>query len=183
MITVQSREDFLRAVKGFLPPNPWCVELGVLNGDFSQMILDILNPCHLVLIDPYENVGSKYPNGFSSAYSTEKDFDNILNRFQEQIILSQVSVIRNYSHKVVDEYYNNNIDVCYHDASHLYHDIERDLHEWMPKMKQTGLVCGHDYTDIEGFGVIQAVNEFVDRYGYEMIIFNENGGDYALKKI
>jgi len=42
-------------------------------------------------------------------------------------------------------------------------------------------MCGHDYTDAYGFGVVKAVDEFCKEHDFEMIILNNNGFDWALK--
>ena len=56
---------------------------------------------------------------------------------------------------------------------------------FLPKLKSTGLMCGHDYnprgteiTDV-GFGVSKAVHEFMDENNFKMIT---TGEDFALIK-
>jgi hypothetical protein len=47
-------------------------------------------------------------------------------------------------------------------------------------------MAGHDYVKYSNFGVIQAVDEFCEEHGYEMIILNNNefdSFDWALMKI
>lgn len=182
MITVQSREQFLHELKQYLPEDCSGVEIGVLYGDFSKQILDIINPKHLILIDPFETGGESYGSGLSSAYSTEMDYENLLQRFKNEISSDQVIVRRKYSYEVVQRYPDNYIDIFYLDGSHLYEDVKRDLNDWFPKLKKYGLLAGHDYIQNNDFGVIQAVDEFQVEHNLEMIIFNENGGDWALKR-
>ena len=43
-------------------------------------------------------------------------------------------------------------------------------------------MCGHDYTGNYSDHVIKAVDEFMVEHNFEMIILNENGGDFALRK-
>lgn len=184
MITVNSRETFLEVVKEYLPENPTVVELGVLQGEFSRDILDKLSPKDLVLIDPFVTVGLKYEielAGVTTAYSTETDYDNLLMRFEKEIFSGQVIINREFSYDAVKTIPDYIFDLIYIDASHLYEDVKRDLKDWLPKLKPNGLMCGHDYVDFDNFGVIQAVNEFCEEYNFEMIIFNSNGGDFALK--
>lgn len=187
MITVKNREDFLRALMMYLPSNPVCVELGVLHGDFSKMILDILNPSKLVLVDPYityaegERYGSEL-DYLPKAYSTPEQYQELLKRFEKEISLKQVFVEKKFSYEVVDCFPIRHFDCFYQDASHLYNDVRRDLNDWLPNVKESGQICGHDYREFSNFGVIQAVDEFCKEHNFEMIIFNENGGDYALRK-
>lgn len=187
MTTVKNREDFLRAVFMYLPSHPKCVEIGVLGGDFSKMILDILEPEKLILIDPYRYCadGGQYGSELDylpKAYSTEEQYQGLIKRFYNEILSGQASVIRKFSYEAEDDFPPHHFDFLYHDGSHLYDDLRRDLKGWLPKMKEGGLICGHDYREFDIFGVIKAVDEFCEEYGFEMIVFNENGGDYALKK-
>jgi len=182
MKIVHSREGYLREVKTLLQGEITAVELGVLNGDFSQMILDVLKPIKLFLVDPFEVNDEKYDNmNITTAYSTERDFNLVLYKFEKEIFSNQVDVVKGYSYDVVKCHANNSIDFIYIDASHLYKDVKRDLNDWLPKLKEKCLICGHDYIKHESFGVIQAVDEFCKEYDFEMILFNEHGGDFALK--
>lgn len=181
MITVNTRKDFLKELSKLLPDNSVGVELGVLNGDFSKHILDIIKPKHLILIDPYETAGDKYESGLTTAYSTETDYENVLNRFKNEIIEGQVQLIRKYSYQVAPRYFAK-VDFVYNDASHLLLDLKKDLNDWLPKLKPDGIMCLHDYADIADFGVIQAVDEFLIEHNFEKVIFNTDGGDIALKR-
>lgn len=184
MITVQSREEFLNELNKHLPKDCYAIELGVLYGDFSKMILDIINPLVLVLVDPYRIGEKKYLGSLdylSTEYSNEDQYQNIVRKFETEILSGQVEILRKTSFEAVKDVYLK-YDFSYHDSSHLYEDIKKELNEWLPKVKPDGLICGHDYMDFEGFGVKQAVNEFITEHDFEMIIYNENGGDWALKR-
>lgn len=183
MITVTNREMFLRVLADFIPTGSIGCEIGVLHGDFSKKILDEIKPEELYLIDPFYKNEETYSNGVNTAYSTEENYQSVLQRFNEEIINSQVFVCRGFSYDLVDRFLNKTFDWIYHDGSHKYKDIKKDLNDWLPKMKDNAIIAGHDYIELEDFGVIQAVNEFMKEQGFEMILFNENGGDYALSKI
>lgn len=178
MKTVNSREDFLYEILSLIGKSRDVVEIGVLNGDFSQLILDILNPYELLLVDPFKENKDKYEDGLTTAYSTEQQYNNVINRFKEK---EQVFVSRDFSFNVVKQYENDTFDLVYLDASHLYKDVKKDLNDWASKLKSGGLMCGHDYAKISNFGVIQAVDEFCIENNFEIILFNKNGGDWALK--
>lgn len=186
MLKCYNRKAFLAFLIKEMVEKGVAVEIGVLHGDFSKMILELLKPSKLILVDPYVRSDESYGASLSflnSAYSNEEDYNNIVKRFEKEIYSCQVEIVRKYSYEAVDYVAVNSCDFIYHDASHLYDDIKRDLNDWLPKLKEGGLVCGHDYIEFDNFGVIQAVDEFCKEHGFEMIIFNENGGDYALKKI
>ena len=52
------------------------------------------------------------------------------------------------------------LDMVFIDADHSYEAVKADILAWSPKVKQGGLLCGHDYDDPD-YGVTQAVNELL----------------------
>jgi predicted O-methyltransferase YrrM len=51
---------------------------------------------------------------------------------------------------------DKSIDFCFIDANHEYEFIKRDIEAYLPKMKDGGIISGHDF----GYhGVSKAVNE------------------------
>jgi hypothetical protein len=182
MIIVNDRIEFLREVKKLLRDVWAAVEIGVLDGDFSQQIYSELNPAKLFLIDPFNSGGEKYGKELSfvnTAYSSQDNYSRVKKRFETYY---GVIIERKFSYDAVKEYENGLFDFIYHDASHLYADTKRDLNDWLPKLALGGLICGHDLINFDTFGVIKAVDEFCTEHGFEMIIINKNGGDYALRK-
>jgi len=177
LTTVNTRQEFLQALE--LPQLPYCVELGVLHGDFSKMILEYLNPCYLYLIDPFEKNYTKYKNGLTTAYSTRDEYFLVRGKFSGD---QRVVLRKGYSYDLVHTFKNHYFDFIYHDASHLYKDVLKDLVEWFPKLKKGGIIAGHDYIKHEDFGVIEAVEKFCDLFAFEMFLLNKDGGDYALRK-
>lgn len=41
---------------------------------------------------------------------------------------------------------NNSLDFVFIDASHEYQDVKNDIIAWLPKIKNGGIISGHDYT-------------------------------------
>lgn len=66
--------------------------------------------------------------------------------------------------------------IIYIDASHDYESVKKDLELSKLKIKKNGFICGHDYnrnyniTKKNEYGVIEAVNEFVIKYGLKIDI-------------
>jgi len=174
MQTVNSRQEFLNSLE---LTDKYCVEIGVFRGDFSKMILE-KNPLYLYLVDPFQLSDEKYKNGLNTAYSTFQDYQLVKNRFKFD---HRVVYKRGFSYDVVKTISDNYFDFIYLDGSHLLKDVKRDLKEWFPKLKKGGIMAGHDYIEDEDFGVIEAVNNFSNITGMKMFLFNENGGDWALR--
>jgi len=174
MQIVNDRQEFLNSLD---LTDKYCAEIGVFRGDFSKMILE-KNPLYLYLIDPFQLSDEKYKSGLNTAYSTFQDYRLVKNRFKFD---HRVVYKRGFSYDVVKTISDNYFDFIYLDASHLYKDVLRDLNEWLPKMKDDSVICGHDYIEDDDFGVIRAVDEFCVEHNYEIFLLNENGGDFALR--
>jgi predicted O-methyltransferase YrrM len=64
---------------------------------------------------------------------------------------------------------NNTIDIAFIDADHTYESVKKDIESWKSKIKQGGILAGHDYHD-SWPGVKKAVNEsFVDQKIYTLL--------------
>jgi len=177
LIKVNSREDFLKEVNKKIPHNSYIVELGVLRGEFSSLILQYCLPRELILIDPFMPSDTKYQDGLTTAYSTTEDLLVVKNKFDGD---GRIRIIVAYSNEIVASMRNNYFDLIYIDASHLYEDVKTDLNQWSKKLIDGGILAGHDYIKNKDFGVIQAVDEFCLEHDLEIFILNENGGDWAI---
>jgi len=62
------------------------------------------------------------------------------------------------------------LDFVYIDADHSYKSVKEDINAWAPKVREGGIVAGHDYylTRAGNIGVIAAVNEYVKEHGYSL---------------
>lgn len=185
MITVLDRKRFLEELRPFIP-NVWDgVEIGVYMGDFTQQIIEVLKPTLLTLIDPYKKGGECYGEDLGNchtAYSNEENYQDLIRRFEQEILFGCIAIKKAFSYEVVHHFKDKSLDFLYLDGSHLYPDVKRDLEDWLPKMKDGGIISGHDYTQFDNFGVIPAVDEFIKEHKFEMFLLNKNGGDFALKR-
>ena len=55
------------------------------------------------------------------------------------------TVIKDYSWEAARLFEDNSIDVCFLDASHAENSVFLDLQVWYPKIKNNGILAGHDY--------------------------------------
>lgn len=60
------------------------------------------------------------------------------------------------AHQVSDKLF----DFVFVDATHTYKAVKEDCKLWIPKLKDTGMLCGHDYCEaFDNGGIIKAANE------------------------
>ena len=178
MKTFTDRISFLEYTSTLLPSSSICVEIGVRRGNHARQMYNIYKPTKLFLIDPWKTGGDKngeterytelghytaYSGGASGGYSQVKA------KFSKQIKNKQVILKKGFSYDVVDSFPNDFFDLIYIDACHLYGCVKSDLEMFLPKLKRNGLMCGHDYMDHKGFGVVKAVDKFIDYYNFRWI--------------
>lgn len=175
-----NRIEYLQEVKKRLPENPVCVEIGVYRGDFSQMILDELNPRSLLLVDTWAEGEFTYDSGQKTQYSTHEDLMFVFNRFAQYMPYRKVMTCEVSSEVARKQCKWCVFDFVYIDATHRYESVKQDLEMWETTTSKDCLLCGHDYNSVVFTGVKKAVDEFIET-GWEMILLSDEG-DFALKR-
>jgi len=129
-------------------------EVGVDKGDNAVNIFNTLDIKKLYLVDPY-NANPAIKNvSFNKLRKWEKKIVWIYETSEE-------------AHKYVPD---NSLDFVYIDGSHKYKMVKKDIRFWEPKVKDGGLICGHDY-QME-HKVKKAVDEiYGDRVNHDLCFF------------
>lgn len=70
----------------------------------------------------------------------------------------KVTFYREGSLDAVKHFENEELDLVFIDAIHLYEAVKKDIAAWLPKVRPGGILCGDDYTN-DFPGVIKAVKE------------------------
>jgi len=58
---------------------------------------------------------------------------------------NKIEFIKKNSHEAHQDIPDNSLDFCYIDACHDYPDVLADIQDYYPKVKEGGVLCGHDY--------------------------------------
>jgi hypothetical protein len=181
------REDILTQ----LPKNLIGVEIGVAMGDFSHELITKCQPKELHLIDPWEHQSrDDYQEDFNNATENEQElrYQYVCKRFAPFLKNNRLYIHRDYSQNIAEQFENTSLDWVYIDGLHSYDGVMSDLEHYAPKIKDDGIIMGHDYTNNKdayhmGFGVIEAVNEFIKTHGYHLLMMTwENFPTYVLCK-
>lgn len=69
--------------------------------------------------------------------------------------------IRARSLQAVKQFEDKSLDFIFIDASHEYEDVRDDIIAWLPKLKDGGVIAGHDYLNPDFPGVERAVKEIL----------------------
>lgn len=149
------------------------VEIGVFRGDLSMRLLSAANGIFLYLVDPWREweLDSTYCSTDDRVSRMSQDEHN---RNMQQTLEKiapyegRYKVIRKTSADAASEFDDESLDFVFIDADHSYEGCKQDIKLWYPKVKHGGLLSGHDYRDEMGFGVIKAVDEFVQDTGHKL---------------
>lgn len=145
------------------------VEIGVHKGDLSWRLLASNRNLFLHLVDPWEECTG-------GSYKTTVDHINQLTQEQQDAVMDvamnsvslfkgQFKVHRMTSEEAAEDFEDGSIDFVFIDGDHSYEGCANDIRLWYPKLKEGGLLSGHDYREGRNYGVMQAVNEFVQSTG------------------
>jgi len=129
-------------------------EIGVKEGRFISHLLMHNNQLCMYAIDPWE------PQPLGNETYTEWDFKKIFDDYRQKVNIfgPRVIELRNYSFDAAKLIPDNSLDFVFIDAQHDYDSCKKDIDLFLPKIKQGGLISGHDY-EPNFPGVIKAVKE------------------------
>ena len=125
-------------------------EIGVEYGLNAKTMLRFLPIEKLYLIDPYVN----HEN--NSGDKQYKEARKYLSKYENRI-----KFIRKTSEKSANEI-PDDLDFVYIDGSHNYEDVKRDIELYYIKVKNGGIIGGHDFW-ADKIGVCKAVLDFAEK--------------------
>lgn len=147
-----------------------CAELGVAEGEFSNKILEIVNPTMLYLIDFFGGFIAYMPFD----YTAENHEEFINNRFSGK----PIKTLKGVSWEMLATFEDKFFDFIYIDAAHNYESVKRDIQVAKNKIKDDGLLIFNDYKmenqltkNFHYLGVCRAVNEFCIEEDWEFVYF------------
>lgn len=153
------------------------VEIGVYYGVNSSFILKHLNMKKLYLVDPYDNYDdyNEVLDKVTNMTKAEKIMRKTLNfnKNKDKLVL-----IKKFSSKAITDI-PNNLDFVYIDGNHSYKYVMEDMEIYYKKLKQGGVLCGHDFTSYEIPEVCNAVMDFMKKENLQL--YTEGVDWWAIK--
>lgn len=143
-------------------------EIGVCDGVFSEYIYKANPGVMLFCIDTWE------PYKGYTDYKKISTFTKMYEDAKKRLEPYGCILIKKYSMDAVKDFEDESLDFVYIDANHTYPYVKEDIREWTKKVRKGGIVSGHDYCTIEGVGVKQAVDEYVEKHGYKLKVTSES---------
>jgi len=152
----QSIEGWFNMEKQYLelldatPEKGIFVELGAYKGKSTSFIVtEIVNRnrnIQFYTVDTFQGDSGSNDLKEVDAYK-QVDVSKMYEEFTENTkhLDNNFTVIKDYSWEAAKLFEDNSVDVCFLDASHAEKSVLLDLQAWYPKIKNNGILAGHDY--------------------------------------
>ena len=133
-------------------------EVGVFEGAYSNSILLRTGVDSLFCVDPFDGRGMKdVHRGKIDADDIFPICDARLRKFGNRVEYAKIT-----SEQAADTFLDGDLDFVYIDAKHTKRAIKRDLELWYPKVREGGMIAGHDYKNRGSKLVKQVVDSFFE---------------------
>lgn len=149
------------------------IEIGSRGGESLEFLMDNFSIKKIISIDPFE-LYHEFDDYVGPMHNKDTDelFNNLKNKFKDK----PVEFFRKKSDEVHAEIENLSVDLVFVDGNHTYEFVYNDIKNYLPKIKQGGIMCGDDYFmkkatskldngDLDGYPdkmVYEAVNDFFE---------------------
>lgn len=116
-----------------------CAEIGVWIGENAQDMLTVDPEMELYAIDAYTNIAITDDTSQGTPEEVKEKARKRLAPFGDR-----VKFIYKQSEDAYEDYPDEFFDYVYIDGDHSYFSVYRDMKLWWPKVKQKGMIAGHD---------------------------------------
>jgi predicted O-methyltransferase YrrM len=146
------------------------VELGVLYGYHLSHLLESCRNLKMSGVDLYQKViGSGYDN------VENNEFENLYLQIKSKLeSFERFNLIREDTISGSNHIKDKTLDFVFIDADHRYEAVKNDINAWQEKIKNGGILAGHDYDQPDWPGVRIAVNEWATKNSKEIFIEQGN---------
>ncbi len=116
-------------------------EVGCKEGKTTEYLLSAFDDATVIAVDPFENVPNPGESYDSWDYGAIKEeFHRRTDEYGER-----VSLFVGLSVPVSKHIEDGSLDLVFIDAAHDEDNVYDDIEAWFPKVREGGLVAGHDF--------------------------------------
>ena len=174
----KTREELLNLV----PKDSIFLEIGVFKADFSKQVIKVANPKEFYMVDIWQGGwGSGDKNGDNHLHIENME-DVYLSLYQQTKHKPNIHVVRATSTAFLKSCEDNYFDVIYVDGDHAEQAVYEDLSNSFKKIKDGGMLMGHDFDYTlggarhkAGGDVVRAVIRFCRDYNQKVSCVADDG--------
>jgi len=136
-------------------------EIGVESGAYSEVLCKANPKLHLNCIDAW----TVY-HGYRD-YTRPETIAGFYENAQKTLSQYNTTLVRKFSMDAVKDFKDESLDFVYIDGNHTFQFVTNDIVEWSKKVKQGGIIAGHDYHRYlkrRQIHVVEVLNAFTSAY-------------------
>ena len=172
MIINMRDEKFPNMISGLkklideFPSDIVMAEIGCYTGQSTKLFLDNATIKTMYCIDPWL---CGYDDADGASHS---DMTEVEQEFDKRITSNYPNVhkIKKLSMDAVSDFDDGFFDIVYIDGNHLYDAVVEDINGYLPKVKNGGIICGHDYWTT---GIVDPKKAVDDIFGKPDSVFED----------
>jgi len=137
------------------------VEIGVKEGDYSEVLCQSNPELHLYSIDPWL-LRADYTDGRGQG-----TFDNYEKVARDKLSKYDCEILKMKSSEAVDQFVDDSLDFVYIDGHHDFFNTTFDIFAWGKKVRSGGIISGHDFVPYKAKwrnAVFHVVNAWTDAH-------------------
>lgn len=123
-------------------------ELGVSQGRFTMYLTAIMHDLQMVCVDLWAEQAPREGIECAETYTGWNHEQNYqkFRSLSEQYFPGRISIHRMDSASAATLVPDGSLDFVFIDADHTYEGCLRDIDAWSPKVRDGGMIAGHDYS-------------------------------------
>ncbi len=145
----------------------YAVEVGVNLGQFSYHLLKYSTLTYLLSVDAYRG---KFKRAMAGARTLLEPFEAQGRSYLLRMGSVEAAIMQARQY-----------DFVYIDADHSEASVTADLEAWAPLVRPGGILAGHDYVAARHCGVVQAVNRFASKMGWDFSLTREAWASFVFR--
>lgn len=140
-------------------------EVGVWTGLFSKRLCQTIPGLHLTCVDPWRAY-----DDYHDRKNDQARLERAYLEARERLATFNCRVLRMDSIEAASYISDRSLDFVYIDGNHGAAFVQGDLEAWSPKVRQGGIIAGHDYgSDSDDIQVQAVVDTFTLERGIEPV--------------
>ena len=126
-------------------------EIGCFDGSTTLDYADIIsrNDGTLYIVDWFKGASQAVDPSHVHRYNPDGS-EELQKVFEENLkdYLDIIHILAGKSEDKIPEIPDDSLDICFIDADHSYKHVYQDISLALPKVKKGGIICGHDFENI-----------------------------------